>query len=453
MRPKDTLRMVFNSMRYKRLRTVLTIIGILVGPAAIVALLSITTGFTGSITSQLSKIGATTVYVTASNGNITDATVASMAKLRNVSAAVPYYSFSANVHGNSSESVTVYAVDAEKLQSIMPSLGLLSGSTPGTSGGALLGYSVAYPNVTGEVNETPGKVVSLDISKSAGSQSVSIGGAGFFTGSFGRGASSQKKTYSFMVVGVYSKFGQGFFVSPDTSVFVPLSEGRIIKQSSNYTGVFVQVSNATSVNGTVAALESLLGNSARVVPISSLLGSIQSIESSASMLLIGIAGISFIVAFMGIMTTMFTAVTERTREIGVMKALGFTSRQVMILFVTESLIIGFIGGSIGSVAGGAVGYFGAPLLTSAFNRNSAAPQAPAAVRSSSTTTRVASASSAAAARSSGQQSSTGFSVSGSIDPGLMLEVTLLTSLMGAIAGLVPAWRASRLIPAEALRTL
>lgn len=454
MKSRDTLRLVFNSMKYKRLRTVLTIIGIMVGPAAIVALLSITSGFTGSITSQLTKMGATTMVVTPSGSlALTRSTVASIEKLPNVTAAIPYYSFSGNVHGNSSESITVYAVDLAELQQAIPSLSLLGG-TSSSSTGAVLGYSVAYPNVTGESNKTVGKVVSLDLSKtSTSSISIGLGGGGFFSQSAGgnRGGTS-RTTYSFVVQGVYSKFGSGVFVQPDTSVFVPLSEGPVIKQSSNYTGVLVTAGSVASVNATIAAIQDLLGSDAHVFATSSLLSSIQSIESSASTLLIGIAGISFIVAFMGIMTTMFTAVTERTREIGVMKALGFTSRQVLALFVAESLIIGFIGGAIGSLIGGAAGYVGAPLLSAAGSRAPAGGSAPAAA-SSGTGARTSTLARGQASATGPSSASSSITITPTIDPILMLEVTLVTSLMGMLAGLIPAWRASKLVPAEALRAL
>ncbi len=111
MKAADTFRLVFNSMKYKRLRTILTVIGILVGPAAIVALLSITSGVTGSITSQLGKIGVTTIYVSSSGSTgIMPSTVLEIKKLANITAVVPFYSFSGSMQDNSSETVTVYAL-------------------------------------------------------------------------------------------------------------------------------------------------------------------------------------------------------------------------------------------------------------------------------------------------------------------------------------------------------
>ncbi len=454
MKAADTFRLVFNSMKYKRLRTILTVIGILVGPAAIVALLSITSGVTGSITSQLDKIGVTTIYVSASGSTgLTPSTVSEIGKLANITAVVPFYSFSGSIQGNSSETVTVYALNVSALQKILPSLSLMEGSTAQSAASAAIGYSVAYPNVTGEPNITVGKALTVDISK---------GSSGFGFSGFGSGSSKARTSaYSFIVSGVYSKFGQGMFISPDTSIFVPLSEGINIKQSSNYTGVFITVKNASSVTGTVGALEALLGNKARVTAVSSLLSSIESIEGSVSTLLIGIAGISLIVAFMSIMTTMFTAVTERTKEIGVMKALGAKSKQILALFVTESLMLGLIGGAIGSVAGAAVGYFGAPMLTAMTSMHSSTASAQTSAKSSAHMQQRSSSFAYAGApggngfafAGGSSSASMASSIKGTIDPKLMLEVIALTAALGALAGFVPAWKAARLPPADALRAL
>lgn len=464
MKLSDSLRMVFNSMKYKRLRTVLTIFGILIGPAAIVALLSITQGLTGSITGQLGKIGVTSIFITSTGRvNLTSSDIAELAKLPNVTAVVPYYSFSGNMADNSSESVTVYALNSADLNLIVPSLSTLSGAPPAaSSSGAIIGYSVAYPNVTGEPNITTGKVVQVDLSK-GGSSSAFSGSSGFgFSG--GNSGASQKTMHTFLVTGVYNKFGQGIFISPDTSIFIPMSEGEAISQSSNYTGIFVDAKNASSVTATVSEIEALLGSNVRVTAISSLLSSITSIEGSISTFMIMIAGISFVVAFTGIMTTMFTAVTERTKEIGIMKALGFTSRQIMTLFVMESLIIGLIGGTIGALSGAAISYIGAPLLTSSFGSSGHSTASTASAAAHSTTTHVAVRSSSTAGFASAGApggSGTGFAIGGGsslssapvFDPTLIIEVILLTSFMGAVAGLLPAWRAARLIPAEALRAL
>ncbi len=455
MKLKDVFRLVFNSMKYKRLRTVLTILGIMIGPAAIVALLSITSGYGAAITSQLSKIGVTTIYVSAGRSlNLTPAVVAKLGTLPNVTAVLPYYSFSGTVSGNSNESVTVYAIDTSQLSSVVPSLELGQGAVPtGTSAGTAIGYSIAYPNTTDESNISVGKILSIVMSKGSSYGSfLVISESGFSSKSFGSSSSrSSTSTHSFFVTGTYNQFGQGFFMNPDTSIFIPLAEGKVLAQSSNYTGVFVEAKNATAVTSVVTELQGELGSNARVTSVSSILDSIKSIEASASTLLIAIAGISFVVAFMSIMTTMFTSVTERTREIGVLKALGFTSRQVLILFVCESLVIGFIGGTVGASAGAAVGYFGAPYFTSSFGSGGVGASPARTTSGSGVSFR-----SGSGAASSSPSRTVGASApkpAAYVSPTLIIEVILLTSGMGAIAGLLPAWRASRLVPAEALRAL
>jgi putative ABC transport system permease protein len=137
---------------------------------------------------------------------------------------------------------------------------------------------------------------------------------------------------------------------------------------------------------------------------------------------------SVIVAFLGIMTTMFTAVTERVREIGLVKALGFKTRDVLLSFLTEALIIGFLGGVIGVVVG-AISSFG---LTALFS-TPAGPTRPGSF-------------------------TTGFggnpepiAIIPKITPELILTGLFLALIVGALAGLIPAYRAAKLEPIEALR--
>ena len=90
--------------------------------------------------------------------------------------------------------------------------------------------------------------------------------------------------------------------------------------------------------------------------MSSLVSVISSITGALGLILSGIAGISVVVAFIGIMTTMFTTVVERTKEIGVLKALGYKSSNILSLFLAESAITGLIGGVIGASVGAGLSF-------------------------------------------------------------------------------------------------
>jgi putative ABC transport system permease protein len=119
----------------------------------------------------------------------------------------------------------------------------------------------------------------------------------------------------------------------------------------------------------------------------------------------GIAGISLIVAGVGIINTMTISVMERTREIGILKAIGATSRDVLLLFLTETLITGLVGGLIGAL----FGFFLSRMVGGYINLPVSTPL------------------------------------------NLIIGVTCFAILTSAISGIYPSWRAANLHPVEALR--
>jgi len=145
---------------------------------------------------------------------------------------------------------------------------------------------------------------------------------------------------------------------------------------------------------------------------------VNNVLSGINMLTMSVASVSLLVAFVGIMTTMFTSVVERTREIGLLKAVGFTSNEVLGMFLAEAGVLGLLGGILGAVAGIGIAYvrtyFRGPykigegmVLVSKF--------------------------------------------SPIFTPGSIGFAVLLAFLVGLAAGLIPAYRASRMEPARALR--
>ena len=455
MRQTDLFRIILNYMNHKRVRTVMTIIGITLGPAAIVALLGLVGGFGASITSDLSNIGVTTMYITAApNYTMNIQTVDKIENLKGVKTVLPYYSDSGKLtQGTKNTTVTIYAIDLNEISSILPGLTIQNGSivSPNFYSGADIGYSLAYPNTTGVRNLSINQVITI-----SGSPSFSFGGKSI--------SGTPSKTYSFLVKGIYKNFGQGLFINPDTSVFIPLSGGILLtNDTGKYSGILVSATNASAVTGVSSELSAEFGKNLNVITVSSILSEITSIESSISFILLAVASISLVVAFISIMTTMYTSVTERTTEIGILKALGFTPNKVILMFLYESLLIGFVGGVFGVI----IGTGGSYIAAGAIDHLSSSPSVSSAPTPSSTTPPFSRGDSgfkrgagfSGGSRFSNAPSSGAFSSPSSlnlkpvISIQLILEVLLLTSILGLIAGLLPAWKASRLAPAEALRSL
>ena len=165
----------------------------------------------------------------------------------------------------------------------------------------------------------------------------------------------------------------------------------------------------------------LYGNNIGVITPKAILQTRQRFQSGNSAFTVAIAFIALLVGAVGIITTLYTSVTERTKEIGTMKAIGAKSRFILTLFLTEALFIGILGSTFGILSG--IG--GAYVLTSGF-----APSSPG-------------------------QGGGGGAAASHIDPVFvptdLFNVWILSTILSLMAGLFPAWKASRLSPLEALR--
>lgn len=183
-------------------------------------------------------------------------------------------------------------------------------------------------------------------------------------------------------------------------------------------------SDNVTVTGVSEAIKQKFGGQVSVTSATAILDTISTIFSNIEIFLAGIAGISLLVAGIGIMNIMIVSLMERTREIGILKALGMKGRTVLLIFLGEASIIGLMGGAIGIGLGWG--------LAEIFARVGFA-----------------------AMRGGQQGNQAGVAISMQIVP-----ILTPTVLFGALAfglvvsvvfGLYPAWRASKLRPVEALR--
>jgi putative ABC transport system permease protein len=437
MNLKDVFWLSFKDLNEKRVRTALTIIMVVIGVAAIVALTSVTAGISQSITSQLNTLGPTSIIVTTSGTTgFTVADVAKIESLPNISSVTPVLSGSASLYsGNQNISVSLIGVTTQGLSQILGgNVTLYQGTlyqddiTPS----AVIGHSVAFPT------------------SAAGTQKVSIGQAATLKTSGRNG-----ETVTIPVLGILPSHG-GFIIPVDSAVFVSLPAAELLLHKSSFNEMLVLASNTSNVNSTSNLITSLYGSSARVTTTASLLSTAASITGALGLLFGAIAGVSLVVAAIGIMNVMLIAVYERTHEIGIMKSVGFKNRDVMMIFLFQALIIGMIGGVIG-LGLGAGGAYG---LSAVFSGGSAR----ASTTSTGSTTATTRGSGGGFSSSGGSGAGGGFggggsSSSASISFKPVFPVTtivyaiLVAVLVSIFAGLYPAWRASKMEPIDALREL
>jgi putative ABC transport system permease protein len=182
----------------------------------------------------------------------------------------------------------------------------------------------------------------------------------------------------FEVIGVMQAKGQVGFGNPDDNVYIPLSTAQVRVFGEDRVGtVYVQATGATQLDAAINEVDSVLRREHRLRPAqqsdfnirnqTTLLETFQATTRTFSFLLAGIAMVSLLVGGIGIMNIMLVSVTERTREIGVRKALGARKRDILLQFLIESLTLCLVGGLIGI----AVGVGGATALSKMAGWNTA----------------------------------------------------------------------------------
>jgi putative ABC transport system permease protein len=219
-------------------------------------------------------------------------------------------------------------------------------------------------------------------------------------------------SYAYLVKGVLRPFGVVGFLNVDETAFVSLMGARLSWKMSQYSGVYVIANSPEEVAVVQAGVQDYFGTNARIMSAQSMLESVQSITNQLTFFMGGIAAVSLFVAGVGITNTMFVSIMERTREIGVMKAIGYRAGSILTLFLAEASITGVIGGFLGTMTGSLLSY----LLTTGFTSIRMGPMT--------------------------RGTSAGFSPV--ITPDLVMFSLLFPIGISIIAGLYPAWRASRL---------
>jgi putative ABC transport system permease protein len=201
----------------------------------------------------------------------------------------------------------------------------------------------------------------------------------------------------------------------DDSLFVLQERATSVwSAAATNTTTIVRMATGVDVDAVMTGISTeLTAQGARGTPVSvqQIAGSIQGTLGMIETVLASIAAVALIVGGVGLMNTMYTSVLERTREIGILKAVGARDSQVMALFLVDSGLMGLIGGILGLLVGSVLSVFGTRLLGPALGVGSFQPV---------------------------------FGAS------LIVGVLVASFVIGALSGAWPAWRASRLNPVEAL---
>lgn len=397
--PTDVIRLALNVLRERKLRAILTIIGIAIGPAAMVSIIGTVEGYSQVITEQLSSLGQNTIVILSTERyTVTDNDVMYVKGLKGVYDASPFYLAQATFRRSDGKliKVTLYATDLKFVFKAIGSLKVKDGIIPpsGAYSAGMVGYDIVY-------NEK-------------GRQLIRLGQAITVSVPIPQDSEIKVKSRTIKVSCILEKYGSALVVNPDTTIFLPKAAGPALLGADKYSGILIAVKDPTYVSSLTELLRRRYEGLAEVISFQQIADAIGSVIKTLDFLLYSLSSAAFMVAITGIMATMFTSVVERTREIGVLKAIGFSSIEVLVTILSEGFIMSLIGGVIGI----ATGTIGAYLLSAK------------SFKIGQTITIVA---------------------SPSITPTLIGETVSLAILIGILGGLIPAYRASKIPPVEALR--
>ncbi|MCJ7703645.1 MAG: ABC transporter permease [Anaerolineales bacterium] len=394
------------SLTSNKLRSGLTMLGIIIGVAAVIAMLAIGTGTQDSIIGEIEGIGTNLLFIRTDNTNVINP-----------------------------QPLTLDDVDALADPWLAPSVGAVAASLQGAAEASYSGESVVAsvigvtPEYTLVQNMEIAEGEVINDTHMTGQASVALLGANVAQDLFGRTAGLLGETVRingqpFRVLGILESQGGSDFGSSDDQILVPLTTAQVRVHPRSTRGevdiIYASAISSERVADAISEVTQILRDEHRTDPgeddfsimsQQSMVDMMSTITGVLTIFLGGVAGISLLVGGIGIMNIMLVSVIERTKEIGLRKAMGARKKDILAQFLVESSLLSIVGGGIGIVLGWAI---------------------------SALVGQIAAASD--------------FAINPVVGLDAVLMATLFSAGVGVFFGLYPANRAAKLEPVEALRS-
>lgn len=344
MKKKRILIMAWQGIKQRRLRTALTTLGVIIGISLIITIATLSQGFRGTVKAHIEKTFELDVLTVrpvgiTPNGQLkeffTEDDIQKIRQIREISVATPIRQHMVVTLYNGDRNITAYAIAVnytDFAEVYSNRLILNEGQLPQSSSNnsILLGYNVAHP----KKNQT---FATYD-------DNVTAKWRWF------------PKNYSYNVAGVLEKTGISETINLDDCIIVALKIAEEIYQVNHFNLLLVKIGDPYLSENVATEIENLFQDQVRVtVPLTYIQRS-ENILTVLEIFLTAIASISLFVAGIGIMNTLTVSVIERTREIGILKAIGAKNRTILAIFLTEALLIGIMGGLLGIPFGYGLAY-------------------------------------------------------------------------------------------------
>lgn len=323
---RKIIKLSFKAIVNHKMRSLLTMLGIIIGVMAVVILVSITQSAATGITSSISDMGSQqiTATLTGEDVSITAESVESLAGGA-ISGVAPVITASETVRHNSE-----------------------SGSY------SVVGVTESYFQVQDVAVQSGRLIVRSDLEWDT---YVAVIGTEVAADLFGTwdavGGTITLGDRNYKVVGVLEEQGSSLAGSEDSRVLIPYSTAQRLTGQKGVSSFYIQAASASLVDRAINTVESFLLQATRdeeaytVSNQSEVLDTMDDVTNTMSLLLAGIAAISLLVGGIGIMNIMLVSVMERTREIGIRKAVGAKRKHILLQFLCESCILSVLGGTIG----------------------------------------------------------------------------------------------------------
>ncbi|WP_058765637.1 ABC transporter permease [Exiguobacterium chiriqhucha] len=330
---RENIRMAWLTVISHKMRSFLTILGIVIGTASIIALMTIISGVTDSINEEVATFGADRMTVQIEDASKSGVSVAELDRLEAIDGV-------RSVSPTTTQQTDVYVTGQTSTQSVIGKSNSYFDDSTVATGRGLTPVDVSQQTHVALLGDTLAKE-SFPTTSPLG-DTIVIGGI------------------RYTVVGTLAPSSE-FSMSTDEAVIIPVTTAlqQFHQKTIASFDIYTDAGQSETVNEAVTQQLTTAFNGRDTFTVTSFedaLASIDQINALLSMLLVGIASISLLVGGIGIMNMMLVSVTERTSEIGLRKALGATPGKIRQQFLFESVLLSLLGGFIGLVVGGLLAF-------------------------------------------------------------------------------------------------